>query len=113
MNIKEKDIKSVSEWLNTTVSNLELEYSKEPMEKYLSQAKEMFSTFDEFPKDKKRMLKIKKLLEKGNEVFPIYVEKNDVNSFIMEGRHRIVAFYLLGFNEVMVARASMKKIVKF
>jgi uncharacterized protein YfbU (UPF0304 family) len=107
--ITEKDIKSVSEWLNTNVEDLIIEYTIESMSAYEIQAKEMKKTFVEFPKDEKRMLKILDLLKKGYEILPIYVEKNDPHNFIMEGRHRIVAFLELGLTEILVARSSTKK----
>ena len=78
------------------------------MENYKNQAIEMLGTFDEFPKDERRMNKILKMLKNGEKPMPIYVEKDDPHNFIMEGRHRIVAFYLMGFKDVEVARCSLK-----
>lgn len=48
------------------------------------------------------------MLKNGEKPIPIYVEKDDPHNFIMEGRHRIVAFYLMGFKDVEVARCSLK-----
>ncbi len=37
-------------------------------------------------------------------------EKEDQNKFIMEGRHRIVAFKWLGLDEIVVAKVNKKDI---
>ena len=90
------DLKSVAQWLKTTIENLDIQYVKEPMSNYVQSAKEMLNTYEEFPQDKKRTDKIMRLLKSGKDYLPVYVEKDDKDNFIMEGRHRIVAFYLLG-----------------
>jgi len=107
-NPTDSDLKDVAGWLRTTVDNLDIDYKSEPMSLYEKSAKEMYESYDEFPKDKKRTDKIIKLLKKGESPLPIYVEKDDPYNFVMEGRHRMVAFYLLGHKEVMVARVSSK-----
>lgn len=106
--VNKSDLKDVAQWLKTTVDNLDIEYRKEPINLYSKDAKEMLKSYDDFPKEKKRTNEIIKLLKKGEEALPIYVEKNDKNNFIMEGRHRVVAFYLLGYQEVLVARVKSK-----
>ena len=75
--IIQKDIKSISEWLNTSLDNLQIDYQIESMENYKNQAIEMLGTFDEFPKDERRMNKILKMLKNGEKPMPIYVEKDD------------------------------------
>lgn len=94
---------------------MEIEYQKESIENYKKSAQDMYESYDEFPQDKKRTDKIIKLLKKGESPLPIYVEKDDPHYFVMEGRHRMVAFYLLGYEEIMVARVSskMKNKLKF
>lgn len=111
-NPTDSDLKDVAEWLRTTVDDLDIDYKSEPMSLYEKSAKEMYESYDEFPKDKKRTDKIIKLLKKGERPLPIYVEKGDPHNFVMEGRHRMVAFYLLGYKEVMVARVSSKNKIK-
>lgn len=113
--VNEFDLQSVSEWLNTDINNLEINYQKESIALYKQSAKEMYESYDEFPKDKKRTEKIIKLLKNGNEALPIYVEQDDPHNFVMEGRHRMVAFYLLGYKEITVARVKSKntKKIKF
>lgn len=111
--INSSDLKDVAEWLRTTVDDLDIEYRKESIDLYLKSAREMLESYDEFPQDKKRTDKIIKLLKKGEEALPIYVEKNDEHNFVMEGRHRMVAFYLLGYQEILVARVQSKSKLKF
>ncbi len=106
--VNQSDLKSVAEWLNTTVDDLEIDMKNESIQLYCQDAIEMLNSYDEFPKDKKRTDKIISLLKKGETALPIYVEKNDNNNFVMEGRHRMVAFYLLGYKEVLVARVKSK-----
>lgn len=108
-NVNESDLKDVADWLNTTTDNLTINYQKESMILYEKDAKEMYDSYEEFPQDKKRTDKIVKLLKNGQESLPMYVEKEDKNNFVMEGRHRMVAFYLLGYKEVIVARVSVKE----
>lgn len=105
-NIFDKDMISVSEWLNTKSENILYEKNKEPIEKYKKQIDEMESTYKEFPNDFKRTKKIYDKIKNGEDLYPIYVEKEDETNFVMEGRHRMVAFKWLGLNEVNVTRVS-------
>lgn len=86
------DIKSVGEWLNKDINDIKFYYKEEPFEMFESTALEMESTYDEFKDEEKRTYKILKLLNSGKPPMPIFVAKNDNDKFIMEGRHRIVAF---------------------
>lgn len=102
------DIKSVSEWMNTSVDNLIIDIKQEPIDKFISSIKEMYSTYEEFPRDAQRTKKIITLLKNGELPLPIYVEKNDPHLFVMEGRHRMVAFWLYGLTTIPVAYYSKK-----
>ena len=74
-----------------------------PMSIFNNQALEMLSTYDEFPQEAKRTAKIKQLILKGGKQLPIFVDTIDIgHNFIVEGRHRIVAFYELGLTSVTV-----------
>ena len=108
--ITQQDLKDVSEWLGTSADNVKIELKKEPISKFEKQIKEMYGTYDEFPKDAKRTNKILNQLKRGEEVLPIYVEKNDKHLFVMEGRHRMVAFWLNKMKEIPVAYVSKKNI---
>jgi len=52
--------------------------------------------------------KILNKLKSGNEPLPIYVEKDDPDNFVMEGRHRMVAFFLYGMDKVPVCYVGIK-----
>ena len=108
--ITQQDLKEVGEWLGTSADNVKVELKKEPISKFEKQIKEMYGTYDEFPKDAKRTNKILNQLKRGEEVLPIYVEKNDKHLFVMEGRHRMVAFWLNKMKEIPVAYVSKKNI---
>ena len=102
------DIKDVAEWLDTTPNNLTIEIIEEPIQKFINQITEMYQTYDEFPKDAKRTRNIIKSIKQTGKLYPIYVEKNDPHLFVMEGRHRMVAFWLLKLNRSPVAYVSIK-----
>lgn len=108
--ITQQDLKEVGEWLGTSADNVKVELKREPISKFEKQIKEMHGTYDEFPKDARRTNKILNQLKRGEEVLPIYVEKNDKHLFVMEGRHRMVAFWLNKMKEIPVAYVSKKNI---
>ena len=108
--ITQQDLKDVSEWLGTSADNVKVELKKEPISKFEKQIKEMHGTYDEFPKDERRTNKILNQLKRGEEALPIYVEKNDKHLFVMEGRHRMVAFWLNKMKEIPVAYVCKKNI---
>jgi hypothetical protein len=103
------DIKSVAEWMDTTTGNLDIEIVNEPIQKFIQQIKEMYGTFDENEEDAERTEQIEDLLKQGAKALPIYVEKNDPDLFVMEGRHRMVAFWLVGMTTIPVAYCSKKE----
>ncbi len=47
-------------------------------------------------------------IKQGGKLLPIYVEKNDPHKFVMAGRHRMVAFWLLKINMIPVAYVTKK-----
>ena len=100
------DLVSVAEWLNAKPDQIEVNIKQEPIDKFLEQIKEMHGTYDEFPKDARRTVKIVKLLKQGATPLPIYVEQGDHSLFVMEGRHRMVAFWQLGMKMIPVAYVS-------
>ena len=102
------DKKSVSEWINVPVGEIKIEMVAEPISKFKTQIIEMYNTYDEFPQDAKRTNKIVNLLKQGAPALPVWVEKDDPHLFVMEGRHRMVAFYLLGLTEILVAYVSQE-----
>lgn len=107
MNLEDKN--QVAKWLGVNIEKVNFDIKMEPIDNFINQAKEALLSYDFFPKDKKRTNKILKLLKSGSPALPIYVEKDDKNNFIMEGRHRIVAFYMLGLKEIPVTRCTVVK----
>lgn len=97
------DLEEVKGWLNTdNVEDIVWSIEKNPIQKYMKQIKEMLSTYEEFPEDRDRTREIQRLIKDGHGTQPIYVENGDSSNFVMEGRHRMVAFYLEGMNEIDV-----------
>lgn len=108
-NLHKNDLSKVAGWIGAnSVEQIETNIVKLPISIFLKQIKEMESTYKEFPKDKKRTEKIFKLLESGNSIQPIYVEDGDKSLFVMEGRHRMVAFLWKGFEEIDVCFCKLK-----
>ena len=97
------DLKDVASWMDTTVDNLHIEVDMVPIAHFETQIKEMYSTYDEYPSDAARTEKIMDQLNTGASPLPVYVDIADPTQLIMEGRHRMVAFWLLGLNEIPVA----------
>lgn len=100
------DIEDVSTWLSKDIEDLKFYFKKEPIEKFLEQAKEMEGTLDEFLDEKERTEHIYDLLKSGEDPMPVFVKRGDSSKFIMEGRHRIVAFMWYGFNKIPVIYAE-------
>ena len=106
----EKDLESIALWLNVeSVSHVHVKIKKIDISLFENQIKEMEESYKEFPLEKKRTQKIFDKLNNGEMPQPIYVGKDDPNNFIMEGRHRIVAFKWFGLNEIIVAEVSEYK----
>lgn len=102
------DIDDVADWLGIAACELDLQTSNEPIDQFITQIAEMESSYLEFPEDYERTWLIEKLLLAGAHPFPVYVERQDSANFIMEGRHRIVAFHRIGLTKVPVCRVSPK-----
>ena len=103
-----EDLASVAQWLRAEPDQIEVHIKQEPIDKFLGQIKEMYGTFGEFPKDERRTNKILRLLKQGATPMPMYVEQDDPDLFVMEGRHRMVAFWLASAKTVPVAYVSKK-----
>jgi hypothetical protein len=96
------DVKDVGEWLNKPIEEIKYYYKEEPISMFNDTIEEMESTYDEFIDDRDRTEYIVDLLEKGNKSMAVFIELNDKDNFIMEGRHRIVAFSWFGLDKVPV-----------
>lgn len=90
------DKNDVAEWLNTDIENVRFyDVEQVSIDLFKKDAMEMLDSFDEFPKDRKRTEKILKEIAKTGIEYPMYVSKDDDFNFVMEGRHRMVAFLIL------------------
>jgi hypothetical protein len=96
------DVKDVGEWLNKPIEEIKYYYKEEPISMFNDTIKEMESTYDEFIDERDRTEYIVNLLEKGNKPMAVFIKLNDKDNFIMEGRHRIVAFSWFGLDKVPV-----------
>ena len=111
--VTDGDLQSVAEWLDTTVDKLNVELKNEPIKKFANEIREMYNSYDEFPEDAQRTHRILKMLTRGAKPLPVYVEKNDPHLFVMEGRHRMVAFMLHGMKTIPVAYVSKRVVENF
>ena len=103
-----EDLRNVAQWLRTTPDQIDITMVEEPIEKFIGQIREMHGTYDEFPEDAERTENILDALKSGADPLPVYVEKDDPDLFVMEGRHRMVAFMLAGMKTIPVAYVSVK-----
>lgn len=108
----QQDLKDVAHWMSTTPGKLQITIKQEPIEKFIKQIREMYGTYDEFPEDEERTERILNLLKNGAKPLPIYVEATDPDLFVMEGRHRMVAFWLAGMKTIPVAYVSTQSSVQ-
>jgi len=102
-NHMDSDLKDVASWMNTTVDNLHIEVEMVPIEHFEKRIKEMYNTYDSYPDDAHRTNKIIDNIKSGSKPLPVYVDISDPYMDVMEGRHRMVAFWLLGMKEIPVA----------
>jgi len=102
-NHMDSDLKDVASWMDTTVDNLHIEVDMVPIEHFKKQIEEMHSTYEEYPNDASRTEKIIDQIKSGATPLPVYIDISDPTGFVMEGRHRMVAFWLLGMKEIPVA----------
>lgn len=102
-NLHQRDLKDVSEWLGVdNLAQINTRMKTVPIGVFIKQIEEMEGTFLEFPEDEDRVNKILSLIKDGEEANPVYVEEDDAANFIMEGRHRIVAFHRAGLKDIAV-----------
>ncbi|WP_404666647.1 hypothetical protein [Roseateles asaccharophilus] len=101
------DLSAVAGWLKCDVDDLDLVVSAEPIQQFMTQIQQMMESYPEFPAEARRTDKIERLLRAGKPAWPVYVERGDQSSFVMEGRHRIVALYRMGVETIQVCRAAV------
>jgi hypothetical protein len=105
----QKDLQDVCGWINAkSIEDIETRFEKIPIDRLLGQIKEMGASYKEFPKEKARTRRICNLLESGEDANPVYIEEGDESLFVMEGRHRMVAFEWKDMTEVDVCFCKLK-----
>lgn len=97
----EEDLVDVGRWMD---GKFDMVASRQPLARFRQVAQDMLDTYDKFPDDAHRMRRILRLLSQGHQPRPIFVDGKD--GFLMEGRHRIVAFMLAGIEEIDVLTVS-------
>jgi hypothetical protein len=97
------DLLNVSEWLRCGVDEIEIRFETVSIDVFRITIDECRSTYLEFPEDEARMNVIAEKLHAGDTDFAVFVQDGDTYNFILEGRHRIVAFDEVGMDEVLVA----------
>lgn len=118
MQLTHEYLSNVAKWLKVDVDDLNIEIKDEPITKFNSQIDAMLVARKAKPishreklqlvSDNERTNKILNLLQQGAQKFPVFVEKNDPYNFILEGRHRLIAFYLNHEKIIPVAYVSKK-----
>lgn len=100
-----RDLHKAVKWMQgVSLEECEVQISVEDINIFRKQIDEMIESYPAYPNDRKRMKKIMHDLQEGARALPVFVEADDPNNFIIEGRHRIVAFDQLGMKKVIVAR---------
>lgn len=100
------DLVSIGEWQRANPVDLTYKLVIEPISLVIDDASSMYASYDEFPEDEDRTNKIVELLESGSIQLPVFIEMDDAHNFVMEGRHRMVAFYLLNMSTLPVVYVS-------
>src|SRR5438270_1908976 len=86
------DVEDVAKWLDKTPDTIVFAFAEVPLSVFQKQIDEMEDYNRQNPKgpDEKRTAKIVRLLKARKKPLPIFVDKTD--GFVLEGRHRLVAF---------------------
>lgn len=100
------DLCDVAKWMKCKVQNLQLRKTEVPSAFFKDLVDGLILSYARFPGEKQRTLKILKQIERGQPLLPVFIEEGDQDNFVMEGRHRIVAFHLAGLPTVPVIFVS-------
>lgn len=104
-----KDLKDLAEWLGASgINEIEVAFEMMPISRFEEAISQMENTYQEFPTDKKRTNKIYRKLLNGESPQPIYIEDGDPSNFVMEGRHRLVAFKWMKLEKIIVGKSRKK-----
>jgi len=94
----ENDLAYVAEWMADAPT--ELTFAIEPLEKYTKEIQDRLGTYDDSPRHASRTNTIVELLRAGAPQRPVFIDTE--YGMLIEGNHRIVAFYLLGLTSLPV-----------
>lgn len=100
------DLNAVAEWLKCLPSELVLRAERRSIQSFRNHIESCKASYVNFPREERRTRKILRGLQKGEPAFPVFIEDGDSDLFILEGRHRIVAFYDFGMEDVEVVFVS-------
>jgi hypothetical protein len=106
------DLCNIYEWFKSSINssaflNIIFEFKEEDITIFKKQIEEMEKSLEDFPEDLERVEKIIVLIKNGEPIYAIFVD-ND-SDFILEGRHRIVAFNRYSLEKIPVYRVSKNK----
>lgn len=104
--VLEADLKDVSKWLKCKIQDLSLRPANLPAERFHDLVEGLLASYAKCPAEKRRMEKILNKIQSGEPLLPVFIEENDPDNFIMEGRHRIVAFCIAKTPVIPVVFAS-------
>lgn len=104
----DKDVAAVAAWLKCPVEGLVLRKARLPLARFAAHVSQCKASYAAFPAEARRTRRIANLLRQGEPARPVYVEENDPHLFVLEGRHRIVAFDDCGHTEVDVVFVSKR-----
>jgi hypothetical protein len=91
------DIEAVGEWMQG--GEFAMQLAQCPISRFSSQISSCHESYPKFPGDEVRAMRILRRLRNGAEPWPLFVDGDD---FVMEGRHRMVAFHLFGLETIPV-----------
>lgn len=100
------DLRAVAKWLKCQPSELVSRTETLSIESFRNHIESCKASYVHFPLEERRTQKIRRSLQKREPAFPVFVEEGDSDLFILEGRHRIVAFYDFGMKVVDVVFVS-------
>lgn len=103
------DLADVAKWLKCKPGDLALRKADVSADTFRERVDGLIESYSDFPEERKRMLEILKKIGEGEPLLPIFIEENDPDCFIMEGRHRIVDFLIAGLTTIPVLFASELK----
>jgi hypothetical protein len=98
------DVQSVAEWLRCDPSEVSISPCWMPIHQHRDAVENMLASYEYLPKERERTNRILDLLlDSGEPLQPVFIAAGDAERFVMEGRHRLVAFWEAGLRYIPVA----------